>query len=370
MKKEVLISGASIAGLTLAYWMNRYGYRVTVVEIAKGLRRGGAPIDVRGNALQVAAEMGILNKIKAKEFVHIDRMVNAQNETLATFNVNAQEEYRGDIEIHRDDLSDILLGCIPAGEVTFLFENRIEKLAQHNDRVAVSFKTGETRNFDFVFGADGTHSSVRKLVFGEEEQFSKFFGAYFAIVEATDIAHESGGSVYHEPGKMAALYQFKHVVNAFVVFRSPKLDYDYRNDQQHKEILKENFEGSAWRIPEILHTMVNADNLYFDEVCQIHMPTWSKGRVALVGDAAHTASFPTGMGTSLAMEGAYILAKQLHQEENYHTAFAKYDETYRPYVKEVQSRITRGLNWLVPTTVEGIQGAIQQVAEQRLGENI
>lgn len=360
MKKEVLISGASIAGLTLAYWMNHYGYKVTVVEISNGLRRGGSPIDVRGNALDVAVKMGILDKIKAKEFIHTDEMVNAQNETLVTFNINTQSEYNGDIEIRRDDLTDILFEHIPAGEVTFLFQNRIEKLVQYPDKVAVTFKNGGTQDFDFVFGADGTHSAVRKLVFGEEAQYSKFFGAYFAIVEAKGIKHDRGGVIYREPGKLAALYPFKNAVNAFVVFRSPKLNYDYRNDAQHKEMLQEHFGDSGWRIPEILEAMVNADNLYFDEVCQIHMPAWTAGRVALVGDAAHTAGFPTGMGTSLAMEGATLLAKELSGEEDYHTAFAKYNERYRPYVENVQSRIIRGLNWLVPETAEGIQEAIRR----------
>lgn len=363
MKKEVLISGASIAGLTLAYWMNHYGYNVTVVEIANGLRRGGSPVDVRGNALEIAAKMGIFEKIKAKEFLHTDSIVNERNETLVSFNINAQDEYRGDIEIYRDDLTAILFEQIPAGAIVFLFQNRIEKLVQHADRVEVSFKTGETRNFDFVFGADGTHSSVRRLAFGEEAQYSKFFGAYFAIAEATTISHDGGVALYHEPGRLAGLFPFRQAVNALMVFRSPKLDYDYKNQQQHKEILKENFKHSGWRIPEIMDAMVHTDNLYFDEVCQIHMPTWTAGRVALVGDAAHTAGFPTGMGTSLAMEGATILAKELSQQENYHTAFAKYNETYKPYVEEVQSRITRGLNWLVPSTEAGIREAIERFAK-------
>lgn len=360
MKKQVLISGASIAGLSLAYWLNRNGYTVTVVELSKGLRRGGSPIDVRGSALDVAAEMGILDKIKAKEFLHTDEMVNAQNETLVSFNINTQAEYKGDIEIHRDDLADILFENIPAGEVTFIFQNRIEQLLQYEDRVEVTFRTGETSNFDFVFGADGTHSAVRRLVFGPEENYSRFFGAYFAIVEAPAIQPGKGAVIYHEPGKMAALYPFRKAVNALLVFRSGKLDYDYKNDAQHKQILKENFANSAWMIPEILDAMLGSDNLYFDEVCQVHMPSWTKGRVALVGDAAHTASFPTGMGTSLAMEGAAALAKALQDNEDYTLAFAKYNEAYRPYVESVQSKITRGLNWLVPETAAGIQEAIER----------
>lgn len=362
MQKQALISGASIAGLTLAYWLNKYGYKVTIVEITKGLRRGGSPIDVRGEALNAAKEMGILEKIKAKEFVHTDEIVNAKNETLFTFALNTQPEYLGDIEIHRDDLVDILYENIPAHDVEFLFENKIEKIIQHDGNVEVTFKTGGSKNFDFVFGADGIHSAVRKLVFGNEENYSKFFNEYFAIVEAPGIKPNKpdSGVMYNEPGKMAALYPFKNAVNAFLVFRSPKLNWDYKNQEQHKQILKENFKNSSWRIPEIIEAMLQSDNLYFDEVSQIHMPTWTQGRIALVGDAAHAASFHTGMGTSLAMQGATILAKELHLKEDYKTAFSNYYELYKPYVESVQARIIHGINNLVPETEEGIQEAYKR----------
>lgn len=364
MKRQVLISGGSIAGLTLAYWLNRFGYKVTVVELAKGLRRGGSPIDVRGEALHVAKEMGVLEKIKAREFVHTDEIVNAKNETLVSFNINTLAEYTGDIEIHRDDLVDILYNNISANEVEFIFENRIEKLIQQEDHVEVTFKHGTGRKFDFVFGADGTHSFVRKITFGEEENYKVFFGAYFAIVEAPDIISKpDAGIMFIGSAKTAAFYPFKKAVNAMLIFRSSKLNYDYRNQGQHKQILRDHFQhDTSWRIPEILDAMLQADDLYFDEVCQIHMPTWSKGRVALVGDAAHTTSFPTGMGTSLAMQGATILAKELYSANgDYETAFSKYYESYNHSVKSIQARIERGLRHLLPETEEALQVTINRL---------
>lgn len=362
MKKQVLISGASVAGLTLAYWLNKYGYGVTIVEITKGLRRGGSPIDVRGDALNVAEQMGILEKIKAKELVHTDEIVNAQNETLVTFAINSLAEYSGDIELHRDDLVDILYDTIPANEVEMLFEDRIDQLIQHENTVEVTFKHAGNRTFDFVFGADGTHSVVRKLAFGDEEKYKVFFGAYFAIVDAPNIVNKPNtGVIYNEPGKMAAFYPFKKAVNALLLFRSPRLNWDHRNDEQHKQLLKAAFQNSSWRIPEIVEAMLQSDNLYFDEVCQIHMPAWSTGRVALVGDAAHTTSFPTGMGTSLAMQGAALLAQELHASNgDYPSAFSTYYVSFHPFVESVQARIERGLNRLVPETQEGIEAAINR----------
>ncbi|MBS1633994.1 MAG: FAD-dependent monooxygenase [Bacteroidetes bacterium] len=364
MKNQVLISGASFAGLTLAYWLHKYGYQVTIVEISKSLRKEGAPIDVRGEALHIAEEMGILEKIKAKEVLEGNeiQMVNAQNETMAAFSINGQDEYLGDIEIFREDLIDILFENIPHDEMEILFNNSIEKIIQNEDNVEVIFKHGEKRIFDFVFGADGTHSVVRRLIFGEEAGFSKFFGEYFAFTEAPAIQGiPNARLIYNEPGKMAMITHFRKTTNVGLIFRSTQLNYDYKNREQHRQILKDHFQGNnSWRIPEILGVLLHSDNLYFDEVCQIHMPAWSNGRVALIGDAAHAASFHTGMGTSLAIQGATILAKELHSNADYKIAFANYYNKYKPYVETVQAKITRGMNLLVPETQEAIQEAYKR----------
>ncbi len=362
MKKKVLISGASIAGLTLAYWLNRYNYEVTVVEISKGLRRGGAPVDVRGKALKVATEMGIIEKIKANEFKSALEMVNSENETIIDFSINDQPEYKEDMEIQRGDLVEILYERIPKDQINFYFGDRIRELVQDTQKVEARFKSGNKAYFDFVFGADGIHSGVRKLIFGEEKEFSEFYGEYYALVDTPDIKPHRPqiGTMYNEPGKMVTIFPFEKTVGTFVVFKSSKLDWDYRNVEQHKEILKENFKSKLWRIPEILDAILDSDNLFFDEVSQIHMSTWSKGRVALAGDAAYAASFHTGMGTSLAMEGAYILAKELNSNDSYKKAFDKYYKTYKPFTEEMQARITRGLKYLVPETEEGIKETIER----------
>lgn len=364
MKKQVLISGASFAGLTLAYWLNKFGFEVTIVEIGKRLRKGGSPIDVRGDALQVIQEMDIYDQIKAKEFVHTNEIVDSNDETLVSFSLNDRTEYRGDIEIHRGDLLEILYSLILKSAVNIVFENSIETLTQYEEYVAVNFKNGDAHNYDFVIGADGTHSTVRKLVFGEEEQFSKFFGAYFAFAEAKSIStnrSESTAIIYREVGKQAALYPFKNVSNAVLIFASSKLDWNYKNMEGNKQILKQNFGNDYhWKIPAILEDMLQTDELYFDDVCQIHMDTWTKGRVALVGDAAHAPSFFTGMGTSLAIQGATILAKELSANQDYTQAFANYNYNFKPIADDIQSRIIRGLKVQLPTTAEELQASIER----------
>jgi 2-polyprenyl-6-methoxyphenol hydroxylase-like FAD-dependent oxidoreductase len=353
MKKTALISGASIAGLTMAYWLNRYGYSVTVVEISPGLRKGGAAIDVRGDALDIAERMGILDKIKAKKITTAVTFVDAQNKTIAAIKNFGEDALHQDIELHRDHLIEIIYEAANT-DIEYLFNDRIKTINQDDDNISVSFEKEQDRNFDLVFGADGVHSSVRKLVFGEEHLFNHFFGAYFAILKPDDsLGKTNDGRVYNLPGKMAAT---SDTGNSMLLFRSPKLTYDYRNDAQQKEILTKNFEGCGWKIPGILNAMINSANLYFDELAQIKMSSWTKGRVALIGDAAHSSGFPTGIGTSLAMQGATLLADELMASNGDHNlAFLKYNMAFHPLVETIQATIVNGLDFLVPETEEGIK---------------
>lgn len=362
MKKQVLISGASFAGLTLAYWLNKFGYAVTVIEVGNELKTSGSPIDVRGEALDIAREMGIYDRIKANELVHTDEIVDAEDQTLVTFALNSLPEYLGDIEIHRGDLVKIIYETIAKDEVEIIFGNSISTLIQHEDHVEVSFEKGEGKTFDFVFGADGTHSTVRRLAFGPEEDFKKFLGVYFAFAATDQIQTgraEAAGVVYRELDKQAVLYQFQNGVNAILVFRAPKLDWHYRDRQRPKEILHEYFSGNTnWKIPVILEAMLRADDLYFDEVCQIHMPGWTNGRVALIGDAAYAPSFFTGMGTSLAMQGATLLAKVLQAHDDHQTAFAEYNDQFKPFVESVQARVEHSLKVQLPETEDELRASI------------
>jgi 2-polyprenyl-6-methoxyphenol hydroxylase-like FAD-dependent oxidoreductase len=232
--------------------------------------------------------------------------------------------------------------------------------------VQVSFEKGESKFYDFVFGADGAHSTVRKLAFGPEKEFKKFLGVYFAFAGADQIQTgrpKSTGIVYRELGKQAVIYQFKNGANAILLFRSPQLNWNYRNHEQPKQILREYFAGNTnWKLPEILDAMLKADDLYFDEACQIHMPAWTKGRVGLIGDAAYAPSFFTGMGTSLAMQGAALLAKELHANDNYQVAFTNYNEMFKPFVEQIQARVTYGLKVQLPETEEELQASFRALS--------
>lgn len=365
MKYKVLISGASFAGLTLAYWLEKNGCEVSIVEMASSLRLGGSPIDVRGATLALVKEMGLYDEILAKKFFHRDKFVDANNNVLVEFNINDQPEYNGDIEIKRDDLLQIVYNALPKDRIDIRFGQRILDLKQDDAGVNIQFKNGKEERFDLLIGADGTHSATRKIVFGEEAQFNKFLGVYFAFSDYPDIKNDGEDAIwiYQELGKRAIEYVMDHHTLVGLFFQSPKVDYDYHDVAAQRAIVAAHFKDcDSWHIPQIKAAIMNKKQyFFFDEACQIKMPTWSKGRVALVGDAAYTASFFTGMGTSLAMLGAKALADALLQNDDCQMAFGQYYTSYHPFVTQVQESVYQRIAWWFPKDEAGIKASLDRL---------
>jgi 2-polyprenyl-6-methoxyphenol hydroxylase-like FAD-dependent oxidoreductase len=357
-RKSVLISGASIAGLTMAYWMNHYGYDVTVVEVGPAPRQGGSPIDVRGAALDCAKRMGILDAIKkAKLPTKGLKFMNEQNYVQGTMLV---EEIGAispdDTEIRRDDLVDILYAKVK-DTVAYKFGNRITYLDQNPENVNVTFKDETADTYDFVIGADGIHSGVRKLIFGKEEQFTHFLNFYFSVFTVDgSLGEQNYALMYNTPNNMATVYFYNNdSADTLLAFRAPnKITFDRYDIQGQKQIVIDAFEGLGWKVPQILEELRQADNFYLDQGCQIKLPTWTNGRVALIGDAGYAPAFPTGMGSTLAMHGATVLADTMAECNNHETAFAVYNETFRPVVEKLQATVYDGISFVLPDTVDKI----------------
>lgn len=359
MAKSVLISGASIAGLTMAYWMKHYGYEVTVVEIGPAPRMGGSPIDVRGDSLDTAKRMGILEAIKGAKLQTMGvEFLNAEGEVEGTMLVEELGAIRpgDDTEIRRNDLVNILYQNAKDG-IAYRFNNRIVDLKQSEESVSVTFKDGTVENYDFVIGADGIHSGVRKLAFGPEEQFSHFLNFYFSVFPThKSLGKKNVGQMYTTPANMAVIYFYNEdCADGFLTFRAnEKVNYNRRDIEAQKQLVIDAFKGVGWKVPQMIEELKKADNFYFDQGCQIKMPAWTTGRVALVGDAGYAPAFPTGMGTTLAMQGATVLADAMAEEADYKLAFQKYNETFRPTVEALQARVYEGLSFLLPETQEAI----------------
>lgn len=367
--KNVLISGASIAGLSTAYWLKQLGYHVTVVELATQPRLGGAAINVQGEALACAKRMGIFEQLKAHrlpplqlEFKNADdgqeNLPQLPAETEWLPNADAEEAAIEDIEIERDKLVAILLGALQNG-VDFLFNNRITELSEAADAVHVTFKEGAPRTFDLVFGCDGLHSGVRRLWFGPEAEYACFLEHYasLTIVNRLLLAPNTA-QLYNTPGKGMLLNAYNGKTDIIFWFYSDhELPYDYRDTAQQRAIVQQQFAGQGWRTAELLAEVEAAGISYFDKFSQIKMPSWTKGRVALVGDAGYCASPAAGIGASLAMSGAAAVAEALATHEgNAERAFQAYNQNLRPFIEEVQATAATMLNtFFVPKTAEAIR---------------
>jgi 2-polyprenyl-6-methoxyphenol hydroxylase-like FAD-dependent oxidoreductase len=357
---KILISGAGFAGLSLARTLSDLGADVTVVERAPAARAGGAPIDIRGDALGVIEDWGILPAVRDRQLhsTEFARFVDAGGRELAALPLAAASDSDDDIEIDREDLIHIIDRGVPAG-VGFRFGDSAERLDDHDEAVSVEFASGARDDFDLVVGADGLHSRIRRLVFGPESAYTRFLGVYIAYFRLEPDATGPGKTMtaYNFPGHAAATMQYRDSAIGAFIFRSPWLDYDYRDVDAHRRIIAAEFAGTrAWRIPDLLHAMQRDDDLYFDSASQIHMPSWYRGRVVLVGDAAYSSAFLSGRGTSLAILGASRLTDALAGSGGDHAAaFRRYTEAMRPYVDHAQQSVEEGGDLLVPATQEAIE---------------
>lgn len=359
--KRVLISGASFAGLASAYFLAELGYAVTIVEVHPGLRTGGTAVNIEGNTVGVVERMGLLDAIRANR-LDLQRMEmrNAADETERTLQMRAPGEPQPDdsFEIERDVLLSLLFERV-TGRSELIFNDSIVSLSESARGVDVTFERGAPRSFDLVLGCDGMHSRVRKLWFGEEAQFAHFLEQYFSITIVDKLLIERNtAQLFNVPCKAVMLNAYKNKTDIIFNFVSEReLAYDYRDEAEMRRIIRAQFEGVGWRTAELLHELAGSASFYFDKLCQIRMPEWSKGRVVLVGDAGYCASPAAGKGGSLALDGAAALEAALRAHPaDFARAFREYDESLRPYIDEAQAEAVRtGLETLVPRTEEAIR---------------
>jgi 2-polyprenyl-6-methoxyphenol hydroxylase-like FAD-dependent oxidoreductase len=349
---KILVSGASVAGTALAYWLKRDGHRVTVVERAPGLRRGGQAIDVRGPALTVLDRMGLLVDVeKLKTGIRGASVVNRDGDELSS---DSESTPTGglidnpDIELLRDDLLELLFDATKP-ETEYLFDDSIVSITNRGPSAEVTFENEPDRTFDLVIGADGLHSNVRELIFGPEDRFIKRLGTFAAIFTVPNFLDLDYWQTWHYGDEtMAGIYSARNntEARAMIGFMDPDLQIDYRDTAAQFAELERRMAEDGWVRPQLLEYMRSASDFYFDEMSQIVMDHWSLGRVALVGDAAYCCSPLSGQGTSVALLGAYILAGELKLAGDDHgLAYSNYFQIFQPYTERTQ--------WLASDNIPG-----------------
>jgi 2-polyprenyl-6-methoxyphenol hydroxylase-like FAD-dependent oxidoreductase len=352
--KSILISGASIAGPTLAYWLNRYGFDVTVVERAAAPREGGYAVDVRGKAIEVLAQMGVLADVRRKNCDTLGTsFVDARGKRVANMPRGFGVIDEADVEVMRGDLVRVLYDATRR-DVSYVFGDAIAALEQQEDGVSVTFERSERRRFDLVIGADGLHSNVRRLVFGDETPFMHHLGSYMAIFTADNhLALDRWQLVQNTPGRVVSIKSVEgnHEVKVATFFSSPRLTYDYRDLDAQRQLTAAAFADAGWAMPHLLDVMKHAPDFYFDSTSQVRMPQWSRERVTLVGDASSCPSPLAGQGSSMAIVSAYVLAGELAAAAGDHrVGYARYEQGMRAFTQRNQQISSKLADGFAPKT--------------------
>ena len=342
--------------------------RVTIVENAKNVRKGGTPIDLRRDTMAIADRLGLIDAVRAKalptrmtEFADIDGAPIARREPDSAAENIVIDDYEihrhDDVEIHRDDLLAILFGALDDG-VQVRFDDSIISLTETADGVRAAFRNGPEEDFAMVLGCDGSHSTVRRLWFGPESEYSTFLhnDMSVTVVDGTFIPSWTT-RIQNTPGRTLLVNSYADTTDVVLAFRSEdEIPYDHHDMAEQKRIIREHFADAGEPFATVLEPALTADNFSFDKLSQIRLPRWTSGRVALVGDAAYCPSPAAGMGGSVAILGATALHDAfVAAGGDIDRSFAEYERSFRPTAEKIQTETEAfGVPMIFPATAEAI----------------
>ncbi|MBO0852885.1 MAG: FAD-dependent monooxygenase [Nocardia sp.] len=370
---HVLVSGGGIAGNAIALQLLRTGIRVTVIERAPLPRPGGQAVDLRGPSREVAERMDLMPGIDKYRLEELGMSyVDHRGRPYANMSM-ADFEGKGpvaEIEITRGDLNQVLLDAVAeaGGELDYRYGESIRALAQDDSGVDVEFTSGSRGRFDLVVGADGVHSATRRMAFGPEERFSTFLGGYVSFFTMPTPANMKPGwfAVQLIPHAAVGLRPDRDPATAKAILTvlaepDPRLRRDV--DLQQRFLREKIGTNSNWHAPAILDAMRTCTDFYFDELVRIDMPTLAAGRVTLAGDAGYCGSPMTGMGTAMALVGAYILAGEIAaRPDDLPAALRHYEQAVTPFLDEAKQMPGGGIDMMLSTT--GFGTALRRTANR------
>ena len=364
---KILICGAGIAGPVLAYWLDLAGASVTIIERASSLRSSGQGVDIRGAAVDIVRQMGVEDDIRRLKTTEEGvSFVDTGGRDWAVFKATGStdiQSFTSEFEILRGDLA-IVFYNVTKDRIKYIFGQSVKGVKEVGDAVEVQF-TGETAtaSFDAVIAADGLGSSLRSMVFDPApNECYKPLGQYMAFFTVPeDLLNGSKiAKWYNAPRGRVLMLRPKRRGQTQALLGVCTTSSDARmavsgGIKAQKDFLRKTFHDAGWMSEKVIDAMEHADDFYCQAITQIKMKTLTKGRVALVGDAAYCPTPISGMGTSLAIVGAYVLAGEIMKHPNdITTAFKSYQEVLTPYVVQCQKIIPGAPSIVNPQTQFGI----------------
>lgn len=352
---NIVINGIGIAGPALAYWLTRSGHSVLLVEEAPKLRSDGYIVDFWGIGYDIAEKMGLIDEIRRLGYQAREvRFVDRRGRKRGGFDVNVFGRMTNNrfTSVRRSDISATIYRAIE-GKVETIFGDSVAGIEEHDDGVLLTFDHAPPRHADLIIGADGLHSRVRRVAFGQESGVEMSLGCHVAVFEAEayrsrdELVYVSHGL----PGRQISRFALRNDKTLFLLL----VRDEYLRGDDPKSVLGNAFSGTGWEWPQIERELGRADSLYFDTVSQIRMNRWTKGRIALLGDAAACVSLMAGEGTGLAIAEAYVLAGELHTcAGDFSAAFARYEHQLMPFLRKKQVSAARFASSFAPRTSFGI----------------
>jgi 2-polyprenyl-6-methoxyphenol hydroxylase-like FAD-dependent oxidoreductase len=350
---RVLICGAGTSGLALALMLGRLGWETEVVERANALREEGYVIDFFGPGFEAAEAMGLLPRLRqvayqVNELNYVDR--NGRPRATLDYQRMVRSLDGRLLSLLRGDLARAIYENL-SGPVEVRFDSSVREVEQTPDEVRVTLTDGWRWSGDLLVGADGIHSTVRELVFGDESAYLRYLGFHTAAYTFTDdMLRERLGDQFamtDSVDRAVGLYAIRNSrIAVFTVHRTA----DATPPKDPRAAIHSTYADLGWLVPDALAYCPSAPALYYDQVAQIEMPNWTRGRVALLGDACQAVSLLAGQGASLAVAAAHVLGTELRRTPTVPEALARYRSRLAPVVAEKQAAGRRAAEWFLPTS--------------------
>lgn len=363
---RVLVAGGGVAGQALAFWLARGGHRVTVTERFPALRAAGAQVDLRGQGIEAVKQMGLLDAVRSRLVDEVGvAFVNARGKARATIMANTSGKGRqtltSEYEIMRGDLVRILHDAT-RDDTKYVFGTSVDGFEQDAHKVVAYFSDGSSGEFDLLIGADGQGSRIRRALL--PQGFDPYWrvGIHMAYWFVPRIASDSNiRDTYMVPGGRQIMRRSHNRTETQVYFvmreESEEASAIHHTPvERQQEFWADRFRDAGWQTERFIEGMETSPFFYSQEIVQVRTNTWSKGRVALAGDAAHCASPYSGMGISGGLVGAHVLAGEINRNPgDLPTALANYDRVLRPFINEIQGKVNpRLLRLGMPVTQRAI----------------